>query len=278
VPTIAARLKQASQGAHAMTASRPGGGILSRRRVLGLGVLAVGTGVGGGALVYPHIDTARVWYDVIGVDVSHHQGNIDWPTLAGTDVSFAYIKATEGGDFRDPRFQTNWQRAKQAGLVRGAYHFFTQCRSGADQARNFIDAVPREAGALPPALDLEHMGPCRSGPQLTDLVAEISTFLAMVQDHYGRRPILYVTWGFDWLYLRGGFTGETFWTRSIFWPPWFRTDAWLIWQYHSCGRRAGVNGPVDLNAFRGSQRDLVAFAAGQPVRGLGAGGLGARSA
>src|SRR5262245_20104351 len=140
---------------------------VSRRRavLLGLGALATGAGAGGGVLAYPHIETARLWSDVIGVDVSNHQGYIDWPTLARTDVAFAYIKATEGGDFRDRRFQANWEGAKRAGLPRGAYHFFTQCRSGADQARNFIAAVPREEGALPPVVDLEHMGPCRSGPQ-----------------------------------------------------------------------------------------------------------------
>jgi lysozyme len=204
---------------------------------------------------------ARLWYDVIGVDVSNHQGEIDWPTLARTDISFAYIKATEGGDFRDRRFQTNWEAARQAGLLRGAYHFFTQCRSGTDQARNFMATVPHEPGALPPAVDLEHMGPCSSGPQVADLVAEIATFIAMLAEHYGRRPILYTDVMFDATYLRGHFTGETFWTRSIVLPPWFRTDQWLIWQYHSCGRRAGIDGPVDLNAFRGSKRDLRAFAA-----------------
>ena len=122
-------------------------------------------------------------------------------------------------------------------------------------------AVPREPDALPPAVGLEHMGPCRSGLQLGNLVEEIATFLATIQDHYGRRPILYVTSEFDRAYLRGRLNGETFWTRSIALPPWFRTDQWLIWQYHSRGRRAGIDGPVDLNAFRGSRRVFEAFAA-----------------
>jgi lysozyme len=225
---------------------------------LGLGALAAGAGVGGGVLAYPHVETAQLRYDVIGVDVSHHQDRIDWPTLARTDIAFAYIKATEGGDFRDRLFQANWEGAGKSGLPRGAYHFFTQCRTGTEQARNFMAAVPREPGALPPAIDLEHMGPCRAGPPPTDPAQEIATFLALLGDHYGRRPILYVTSEFDWTYLRGRFDGETFWTRSLVLPPWFRTDRWLIWQYHNCGRRAGVNGPVDLNAFRGSKRDFEA--------------------
>ncbi len=249
-----------------MTARRQGTAYGRRTVLVGLGALVAGTGVGAGALAYPHIETARLLYDVIGVDVSHHQGAIDWLTLARTDVSFAYIKATEGGDFRDPRFQANWEGAHKAGLLRGAYHFFTHCRSGADQARNFMGEVPRETGALPPVVDLEHMGQCRSRPQLANLVGEVATFLGMLEAHYGRRPILYTDVMFDTAYLRGHFTRETFWTRSIVLPPWFRTDRWLIWQYHSCGRRAGVNGPVDLNAFRGSRRELHAFARGEPMR------------
>jgi lysozyme len=236
--------------------------IYQRRAVLlGLGALAGGAAISG-VLAYPHVEVAQLWYDVIGVDVSNHQGDIDWPTLARSNTAFAYVKATEGGDFRDRRFHANWDGARRAGLPRGAYHFFTQCRTGAEQARNFMGLVPRELGALPPVLDLEHMGPCRSGPQLANLVEEITTALSMLEQHYGRRPLLYVTPEFDTVYLRGHFAGETFWTCSLVVPPWFRTRQWLLWQYHSCGRREGVNGPVDLNAFRGSRRDFDAFAAG----------------
>jgi lysozyme len=232
-----------------------------RALLLGLAALAAGATLGG-VLAYPRIEWARWWYDVIGVDVSNHQGDIDWPVLARTDIGFAYLKATEGGDFRDRRFHANWDGARKAGLPRGAYHFFTQCRSGADQARNFIGQVPRESDALPPVLDLEDMGTCRSGPQVVNLVEEIVTALNMLETHYGRRPLLYVTPEFDAAYLQGHFTNEMFWARSLVLPPQFRTDQWLIWQYHSSGRRAGVNGPVDLNAFRGSKRQFDAFVTG----------------
>jgi lysozyme len=232
------------------------------RRALLLGLAALG---GGGALAtilaYPHLELARLWYDVIGVDVSNHQGDIDWQSLATSNVAFAYIKATEGGDFRDKRFQLNWQGARKAGLVRGAYHFFTQCRSGAEQAKNFIAAVPREPGALPPVIDAEHMGPCRSG-QIANVVEELSTLLNMLESQYGRRPLVYTTSEFDAAYLHGQLTGEWFWVRSLFLPPTFRASQWLIWQFHNGGRRAGLHGPVDLNAFRGSRDEFKTFVAG----------------
>jgi lysozyme len=234
-------------------------GALARRRFLA--ALACGAGLGG-VLAYPRVEWARWWYNVIGVDVSNHQGDVNWPVLARTDIAFAYLKATEGGDFRDRRFQANWAGAKKAGLPRGAYHFFTQCRSGAEQARNFIGLVPLEPDTLPPVLDLEDMGTCRSGPQIGNLIEEIATAVSMLEAHYGRRPLLYVTSEFDAVYLRGHFMTETFWARSLVLPPQFRTGQWLFWQYHSGGRRAGINGPVDLNAFRGSKRQFAAFVTG----------------
>jgi lysozyme len=197
---------------------------------------------------------------VQGVDVSHHQGAIDWRALAAQDVRFAYIKATEGATHVDTRFATNWEQAGAAGLYRGAYHFFTLCQPGARQAANFIAVVPRVAGALPHALDMEHMGPCREGPTMTDVVGEMDAWLDLVEARYGARPLIYTTREFHDAHLRD-VTGERFWIRSIGLRPRFRRDDWVIWQHHNKARRRGVQGPVDLNAFRGDADTLAAFAA-----------------
>lgn len=198
---------------------------------------------------------------VQGVDVSHHQGAIDWRTLAADDIAFAYIKATEGADHIDARFAFNWREAAAAGLYRGAYHFFTLCRSGASQAQNFIAVVPRDAGALPAAVDLEHMGPCRRGPTMTDVVGEARIFMDAVEAHYGVRPIIYTTREFHDAYL-SDVTGERFWIRSLGVPPRFRERDWIIWQHHNRGHKRGVSGPIDLNAFRGDAAALAQFAGG----------------
>ena len=75
--------------------------------------------------VYPWFEPQSLFFDVHGIDVSHHQGSIDWSAVAGDDVGFAFIKATEGGDHIDRRFEENWIGAAKAGIPRGAYHFFT---------------------------------------------------------------------------------------------------------------------------------------------------------
>ena len=133
-------------------------------------LLLVALGIGGWQYAIRwHPDDAR--YPSQGIDVSHHQGAIDWKLLPAQGVDFAYIKATEGADHRDTRFFDNWAGAQRARIPHGAYHFFTLCQPGARQAAHFIAVAPREADALPPALDLERMGPCRQGPTMTDVVA-----------------------------------------------------------------------------------------------------------
>src|ERR1700679_3322509 len=67
-------------------------------------------------------------YPIQGIDVSKYQGNIDWNAVANSGVKFAWIKATEGGDRADERFEANWAGAKQVGIARGAYHFVYWCR------------------------------------------------------------------------------------------------------------------------------------------------------
>lgn len=196
-----------------------------------------------------------------GVDVSNHQGAIDWRTLAQDNVHFAYIKATEGETFRDDRFAINWTEAKAAGLYVGAYHFFTQCRAGIVQADNFLAVLPAKgARVLPPAVDLEHMGPCRKGPAVADVAGEARAFMDHVERQYGVRPIIYTTREFHDAYLRK-VRGERFWVRSLFRKPMFRRGDWVIWQHHHRGVKRGVNGPIDLNAFRGDEAALGKFAA-----------------
>ena len=94
-------------------------------------------------------------YPVQGIDVSKYQGDVDWSAVANSGVKFAWIKATEGGDRVDERFQANWQGAKEVGIPRGAYHFVYWCRAPIEEAAWFEQNVPVEADALPPVLDVE---------------------------------------------------------------------------------------------------------------------------
>jgi len=213
---------------------------------LGLAALAVFAS-GSAALYILFYQPNRATYPIRGIDVSHHQNEIDWRKVAADDVAFAFIKASEGGDHRDRRFALNWKEAQAAGLKVGAYHFFTFCRSGTDQAKNFLDVLGQQKGTLPAALDLEFGGNCAAKPEPSRIRAEIDNFLAPVERHTSKPVVLYVTPEF-WDAYKDILPKRPLWVRSLFRQP--HQSDWSYWQYHNAGRVDGISGRVDLNVVR----------------------------
>ena len=184
-----------------------------------------------------------------GLDVSKHQGLIDWERVANDEIDFAYIKASEGGDLVDRRFAENWAAAGAAGLDRGAYHFFTLCRPGADQARNFLNAVPYREAELPLALDLELGGNCSARPPAEEVLAEVEAFTNAVEAATGTEILLYVLDDFNEIYPALDKFERPRWERSILLRP---NGDWLMWQFTFEGKVDGVEGGVDINLLRDS--------------------------
>lgn len=184
--------------------------------------------------------------ETYGIDISAHQGRIDWDAVASDGVSFAYIKATEGGDFVDDRFEENWKHATAVGLERGAYHFFTLCTSGQDQADNFLRIASPKKGALAPAVDLELAGNCTARPPVDDVISELIAFLKRVETAWGGEMVLYV--GDDWedRYPVRQRLERLLWLRRFLLRP---DEPWHIWQLHGYAQVDGIEGPVDLNVM-----------------------------
>jgi lysozyme len=180
-----------------------------------------------------------------GIDISHHQGEIDWEAVAGDEIAFAYIKATEGGDWVDPRFEENWRGARAAGLEVGAYHFFTNCRPGLAQAQNFLTVVPVDQASLPLALDLEFVGQCPGTPDPAELRSEITAFIDEVERVTGRPIVLYVLSDFEAEYSVLDHFDRPRWDRSLYRKP--GDDGWAIWQCNHAASVDGIDGRVDLN-------------------------------
>ena len=189
-------------------------------------------------------------YPFKGIDISHHQGSIAWEKLPGQGVDFAYIKATEGADHADRRFAINWQAARAAGIRRGAYHFFTLCRSGRDQAAHFVNHVPVDAAALPPAVDLEFPGNCKRRPSRAKFHKELGDFLRIVEARYGRHAVLYTTPHFEKRYRVSKTWKRRLWLRSLHSKPRFGARPWTIWQVSASRRLKGVHGRVDWNVAK----------------------------
>jgi lysozyme len=185
-----------------------------------------------------------------GIDVSAHQDVIDWRQVAGDGITFAYIKATEGGDFTDDQFDENWRGAQDAGLDRGAYHYFTLCTPGAEQAHHFIDVAPPENDALPPAVDLELAGNCSARPGPSEVRGQLGDFIRLVEEAWGREIILYVGDDFERAYPVRHELDRPLWHRRFLLRP--DLDGWLIWQLHGYARVDGIDGGVDLDVMRPS--------------------------
>jgi lysozyme len=200
-----------------------------------------------GALRFNYPSASR--YPVRGIDVSHHQGAIDWEAVRGDGIAFAYIKATEGGDLVDSRFAANWRRAREAGVLVGAYHFFTFCRDGATQARSFLAVAPLDHEALPPAVDLEFEGNCAKTPSAGELQAELETYLHLVKDAYGREPVIYLTQDFLAAFPQIGLNSPLWVREMVGEPDWPVARGWALWQYANRGVVRGISGAVDLDVY-----------------------------
>jgi lysozyme len=199
-----------------------------------------------------------------GIDVSHWDGAIDWSKVAGSGRKFAFAKATEALTYADPTFAANWAGMKQAGLVRGAYHFFRPAYDGAQQADWFLSKVgPLGPGDLPPVLDWEASDATVDN---ATYVHRIQQFVDEIRAVTGRTTILYTSRRV--VGLQGNplqFASLPLWDAnwSVSCPnlpdAW---SAWAFWQYSSTGVVPGIAStiPVDLNKFNGTQAQLVALA------------------
>lgn len=196
-------------------------------------------------------------FPVQGIDVSNHQKEIDWKKIDKHQVRFAFIKATEGGDFKDKSFFKNWENARKQGIIVGAYHFFTFCKSGIEQALNFIETVPVENNTLPPAIDLEYSGNCKLTKTKDELLSDITVFIDTLEKHYNKKVIIYVTEDFYKDILFDKYLDNPLWLRNIYTKPQtYNARKWTFWQFGNRGKLKGIETFVDLNVYFGTEREF----------------------
>ncbi|MGW4072939.1 lysozyme [Streptomyces asiaticus] len=206
---------------------------------------------------------------VEGVDVSDHQGSVDWAALWDDDVRFAYVKATESTTYKNPSFAAQYNGSFQQGMIRGAYHFALPDRSSGTRQADFFVAHggdwSDDGRTLPPVLDLEYNPYGATCYGLTDaqIVNWIGDFTARVKELTGRRPVIYTTTGW-WRTCTGD--SAAFAERNRLWLARYAATpgplpagwkAHTLWQYTSSGPLVG-----DHNRFNGSLADLKALATG----------------
>jgi lysozyme len=197
---------------------------------------------------------------LIGIDVSHWQGTVDWPAVHAAGVSFAYIKATDGPAFIDDQYARNRGAATETGIVVGAYHLGRPSAVAGDgtlEADRFLDVAAPAPGDLVPALDLEDDG----GLAPDALVRWTLEFVARVRERVGVAPVVYVSPAFwtakldDALVVAGW--GSPLWVAH--WrtaTPRLPADGWqgrgwTVWQWSNRGLVTGIEGEVDLDVLAG---------------------------
>ncbi len=202
-----------------------------------------------------------VGYSVHGIDISHHQGNINWELLRNRAVideqplRFVFIKATEGSDIVDSRFKYNFQAARQHGIVRGAYHFYRATTPAKRQAEHFISQVKLEEGDLPPVLDVE-VKP--DNVSLEDFRQGILEWLLRVEQHYKVKPILYTYHSFHQQYMNDSiFNLYPYWIAHYYVDSVRYRGSWAFWQHSDEGQIPGIKEKVDLDVFRGTYDELL---------------------
>jgi lysozyme len=198
---------------------------------------------------------------VPGVDVSRWQRRVDWASVAAAGYRFAFIRATIGGDYVDPRFYVNWDGARSAGLLISPYHVLRPDIPPDEQVSFFLQTLGGRRGDLPTVLDVERDDGL--GPEA--ITHAVMAVLAALETHDERKPIVYTArWCWDrWVLPRSHWRDYDLWVASYTSAPFLPRDwdAWTFWQYSDRGKVPGVGaGATDLNWFAGSLEDLQRYA------------------
>lgn len=188
-----------------------------------------------------------------GIDVSNWQGSVDWTDHAGAGVSFAFAKATEGGDYTDKYFARNWQGMRESWIVCGAYHFARPKGDATEHARHFLRAITAAGGLRRGdlvALDLEN----NDGLRPEQVAHHARRWCRYVERHGGVRPFIYT---FQWFARAGNCAGLGDYPLWIANPEKPRGEPlvpgpWRDWTIHQY-----ANSPLDRNVFHGSREDLT---------------------
>ncbi|MEU8890755.1 lysozyme [Streptomyces sp. NPDC048442] len=204
-----------------------------------------------------------------GVDVSSHQGNVNWAALWTSGVKWAYTKATEGTGYKNPYFAQQYNGSYNSGMIRGAYHFaLPDSSSGATQATYFAGnggGWSRDGRTLPGALDIEWnpYGAQCYGKTQSQMVAWIRDFLTTYKSRTGRDAVIYTATSW-WKSCTGNYSG--FGASNPLWVARYNTTVgelpagwgtYTMWQYTSSGPIVG-----DHNRFNGAIDRVEALANG----------------
>lgn len=207
----------------------------------------------------PHsVNVDRYRYPIAGIDVSKHNGEIDFDRVIDDDYQFVFIKASEGMTYRDDAFDRNYRAARNAGLKVGAYHFFRKNRTGQEQADNLLGAIGNKTLDLPLVIDLEDDWGNGATTSRQTAMERVLEMIDILKDK-GYDVMIYTNLdGYD-KYYKGMLGDHALWLCSFTSPDLLPDLPHVIQQFSHEGSVDGVDGDVDLNVFRGTEREWKRF-------------------
>ncbi len=247
------------------------GGIGSAHRPGGGGSVLTTASLRSFRTIPPHATATTI----NGVDVSHHQGTINWASVAGSGVTFAFAKATQGTTFTDPEFAANMANGSAAGVRMAGYDYacpVTDSNTGctADtgtQEANYFDSVAGpyfKSGYMYPALDFEEGCGVISNAALDGyIIAWMNTVESYISTNDGFTivPIIYMDSSYASSCVDTNVTQYHLWIANygVSSPSTGVWSSWNYWQYSSTGTVPGISGSgnVDLDYFNGNLSQLV---------------------
>lgn len=188
--------------------------------------------------------------DIYGIDISHHQGKIEWKKVKkwkNKKLDFVYIKATEGSTYVDITYKNNIEEAKANDFLVGSYHYFRTTSSIEDQFQNFINTIDENQQDLIPLIDVEE----KTNWTGIEFHKKFQEFLNMVEDHFGKKPMIYTVNSFYNLNLAGRYKEYHFLIgRYGENAPNMRDKSnWTVWQFSETGKVDGIPKLVDIDVI-----------------------------
>ena len=193
----------------------------------------------------------RAEYPIVGIDVSSHNGDIDFNKVKADGYSFVIIKASEGLEHHDSRFATNYDNARKSGLKVGAYHFFRKDTDGLNQAKNFLETIGWRKLDLPLVVDVEDWSNAKNVED-ERTQKNLDAMLDNLRSR-GHKVMVYTNGDGYKKYIKDGQININLWLCAFKQPDKLKHIPHQLQQYSHWGRVKGIWGDVDLNVFNGSQ-------------------------
>lgn len=187
---------------------------------------------------------------VHGIDLSHYQGEVFWEAIGdNSKMAYVYLKATEGGDRIDDKYEQNIELAHKYGLKVGSYHFFRPKTPLKLQLENFKAQCRPSQQDLIPMVDVE----TKQGLSNDAFRDSLMTFLTMVEEAYHQKPLVYTGTNFYNKYMSGLMNGYKLMIAqySSNEPVLNDGNDYMLWQYTGKGHIDGIRGYVDKSRFMG---------------------------